>query len=170
MFRNKRKRTPYSQRSQQEKDEITAKKTASYQKKHIWQNKLFPVGIEDQISMEENISSSLSFNSLPERIDDEDNMSSEYTNMDTEHKGMFQLLVPCIFVLSLSDKDNRSPLHILQILPPKAQYCYPLSSGSSTLPSTSTQDKPCMNTNQSLFHLNFCFIFFSDTKILTLVN
>lgn len=43
--------------------------------------------------------------------------------MDTEHRGMFKLLVPCIFMLSLSHKDNRSALHIIQILPPKAQCC-----------------------------------------------
>lgn len=105
MLHNKRKRTPYCQRSQQEKDEISVKKSTSYQKKHIWQNKLFPVGIEDQISIEENIASTL-FDSLPEHMHDDDYMSSQRANFDANDRGMLPLLMPYICVSSLSDKKK----------------------------------------------------------------
>lgn len=59
MSSSRHNRTSYSQLSQHQRDDINTKKRASYHRNKKRRDNLFPVTIEDQISAEENIVSSL---------------------------------------------------------------------------------------------------------------
>lgn len=75
MSDNRRKRVPQSQLSQDQRDQINARKRARYSQNKHTQDHLFSVQIEEQISAEENIRSTMSFTNLPEDSNDDEYMS-----------------------------------------------------------------------------------------------
>ncbi|KAI8543191.1 hypothetical protein RHMOL_Rhmol08G0198700 [Rhododendron molle] len=87
MSSNKRKRTPYTYLSQDQKDRINANKRASYHRNKKRLDELFPVGIEDQISAEENITSSLFLDNIEEHAYGDQHLFPAYATTNTKNAG-----------------------------------------------------------------------------------
>lgn len=95
MSTNRHKRPPYSQLSQHQKDRINTNKQILRYKKRTTIDQLFPVGIEDQISAEENISSSLLFDNMQDDNHDNDRIFGQHQTQGMDNAGM--LLQLCIY-------------------------------------------------------------------------
>ncbi|KAG5552505.1 hypothetical protein RHGRI_010554 [Rhododendron griersonianum] len=88
MSENKRRRIPYCQLSQEEKDRINARRRALYaEKKSQRENRLFPVEIQEQVSAEENIESSLGYGSVAELSYNEEEIPNDRNVMHMTHTG-----------------------------------------------------------------------------------
>lgn len=92
MSNNRHKRTSYCQLSQDQRDHINANKRASYHRNKKRQDQLFPVGIEDQISAEENISSSLPLGNIEDHGYSHQHIFAAYDSANTENAGMLLCL------------------------------------------------------------------------------
>lgn len=87
MSQSKRKRIPQSELSQPQRDQINTRKRARYSHKKHRQDDLFPVGIEEEISAEENIRSTMSFTHLAEDSNDDEYMFLQSTIPLLDNRG-----------------------------------------------------------------------------------
>lgn len=88
MSANRNKWPPYSRLSQHQKDRKNTNKRILRYKKGTAIDRLFPVGIEDQISAEENISSSLLTNDMQDDNHSNDRIFGQHRTPDIDNGGM----------------------------------------------------------------------------------